>query len=222
MSPRMIEWGQPAGRPENRLSIRLLGWTNLAIARLFHQLYVRNPPRLPRTGPAIIVCNHTSGLDPLLIQSCCLRLIVWMMAKEYYDIPRLNTVFKTIGAIPVSRNGRDMHAMRLALRALEDGHVLGVFPEGKIEKVRGLLPFQTGVALLAIKSGVRVIPAYLEGTQRGLEMRDAFIHPQRARIAFGPDVIFDRSSTERPALEAATEKMSAAVQNLANLIHRRL
>jgi 1-acyl-sn-glycerol-3-phosphate acyltransferase len=199
---------------ENRLGVRLLGATNLFIARVYHQVRLITPPCLPRQGPAILVCNHTSGLDPLLIQSMCSRLIIWMMAKEYYDLKPLTWVFRTIEAIPVDRGGRDLAATRAGLRALEHGRILGIFPEGRIETTRELLPFQTGVALIAIRTGVPVYPAYLDGTQRGKEMVEAFFRPTRATLNFGPPVEFDRSSTSRQNLEIATEKIKSSVLSL--------
>jgi 1-acyl-sn-glycerol-3-phosphate acyltransferase len=203
-----------AAPPENRLSIRLLQALDVCIARVYHQTIVRTPQRLPRTGPAILICNHTSGLDPLLIQSVCPRLIVWMMAREYYEMKALNWVFLTIEAIPVDRGGRDMAATRAALRAIDQGRVLGVFPEGKIETTRALLPFQTGVALMAIKTGVPVFPAYLDGTQRNKPMLRAFLARNRATLTFGTAVQFDRSSTSKEALQDATDAFTAAVAAL--------
>ena len=163
--------------------------------------------QLPLKGAAILVCNHTSGLDPLLIQSVSKRLIIWMTAKEYYEIKGINWVFRTIMAIPVERSGRDMAATRAALRALAEGRVLGVFPEGKIETSRDLLPFQPGVALMAIKAGVPVYPAYIDGTMRGKTMIDGFRERNQAVLRFGPAVEFDRSSTSRESLDAATAKI---------------
>lgn len=168
-------------------------------------------------GPAILVCNHVSALDPLLIQSAIRkRLVIWMMAKEYYDVPVIGSVFRAVRAIPVERSGRDLTATRGALRALENGRILGIFPEGKIETSKELLPFQTGVALMAIKAGVDVYPAYLDGTQRGKEMVAAVISPNKARLTFGPKVEFDRNSTGKQALEEATDKIRLAIEGLRN------
>ena len=190
-------------------------WANLAFCRVYHRVKIRRPLAIPPKGPAILVCNHVSGLDPMLIQSCSRRLVIWMMAREYYDIKALGWMYRTVHAIPVERSGRDLAATRAALRALHDGHVLGIFPEGKIETSRALLPFQTGVALMAIKADVPVYPAYLDGTQRGKEMVAAVARPNRATLTFGDAVEFDRSSTARPALDAATEKIQQAVNMLA-------
>jgi 1-acyl-sn-glycerol-3-phosphate acyltransferase len=210
-----------AGRPEDRVVIRLLQAFTVCFARIYHQIIVRAPFRVPREGPAILVCNHTSGLDPMLIQSVSPRLIVWMMAKEYYDIKWLRWMFRTVEAIPVTRAGRDMAATRSALRALEQGRILGVFPEGKIEKTNALMPFQTGVAMMAIKTGVPVYPAYLDGTQRGKEMVDAFMYRNRVMLTFGPPVQFDRSSTSKEALQAATDRIAEAVAGLKTQSERR-
>jgi 1-acyl-sn-glycerol-3-phosphate acyltransferase len=210
----VISWGQPVDRIENRLSIRLLGWSNLAFCRGFHHLSVNGRLGVPPVGPAIVICNHTSGLDPLLIQSCSNRLIVWMMAREYYEIQALGWVFRTIEAIPVQRNGRDLAAMRSALRALEQGRILGIFPEGKIERTRDLLPFQTGVALLAAKAKVPIYPAFLDGNQRGKEMTETFFHPISASLRFGKPVQLDYGNVDRATLESNTEKLAGAVRRL--------
>jgi len=200
--------------PEDRWTSRALRVANAILARVYHRTIVLSPQHLPRNGPGILVCNHISGLDPVLVQSVCPRLVVWMMAREYYEIPGLKWLFETIEAIPVDRSGRDMAATRSALRALADGRILGVFPEGRIETSRELLPFQTGVAMMAIKTGVPVFPAYVEGTQRGMEMLRAFLTPQEVTLTFGPAITFDRSGTSRNHLEVATRLIEGAVDRL--------
>jgi 1-acyl-sn-glycerol-3-phosphate acyltransferase len=199
-----------ADRPESRLDIRLLRAANVLFARGYHKLEVLSPCRLPPTGAAILVCNHISGLDPLFIQSVCSRVIVWMMAKEFYDIPSLNWIFRRIEAIPVERSGRDVAATRAAMRALKRGRILGVFPEGRIERTKDLMPFQTGAAMLARRSGAPVYTAYLDGTQRNMSMTQAFGRRQEARIRFGGSV--DLGAVED--LEQTTARLQEAVEFL--------
>jgi 1-acyl-sn-glycerol-3-phosphate acyltransferase len=187
---------------------------NQGFCSIYHRVELIGQCTLPARGAAILVCNHVSGLDPLLIQSVCPRMIVWMMAREYYEVRPLGWIFRTVEAIPVDRSGRDLAATRAAMRALEAGRILGVFPEGRIEKTPELLEFQTGVALLAIRSGVPVFPAYLEGTQRGKEMVGAFLLPNRARLMFGSPVEFERGDPDRGALTEATNKIASAVREL--------
>jgi 1-acyl-sn-glycerol-3-phosphate acyltransferase len=71
-----------AMREEERPAIRFLHRLLDLYVRGYHQVDVMSPSQLPRSGPAILVCNHVSSLDPLLLQWACSRLIVWMMAKE--------------------------------------------------------------------------------------------------------------------------------------------
>jgi 1-acyl-sn-glycerol-3-phosphate acyltransferase len=204
----------PSVRLEDRFKIHFWRAVNRLFCRTYHHVDVRSPCRLPKAGPAIVVCNHTSGLDPMLLQSACMRIVVWMMAKEYYDLKSLRWFFTMIEAIPVNRDGRDSAATRAALRALHAGNVLGVFPEGRIEPDRNLLPFQTGVAMLAIRTGVPVYPAYIEGDMRGKEMLDAFKSPRRARLRFGPEVKIPRHDTSQETLAEATDAIRRAVESL--------
>lgn len=214
----------PDPRPlETRPKVRFFRALNRLYCTTYQQLQVQTPCRLPDSGPAILVCNHMSGLDPLLLQATANRVIVWMMAKEFYDLRSINWFFKTIEAIPVSRNGRDSTATRAALRALDKGNVLGIFPEGRIETTRDLLPFQTGVAMMAMKTCVGVYPAYVEGTPRGREMVDAFRTAGRSHLRFGPEVkLTQPGDAGRPSLEVATERIQCAVATLKSQMERAL
>jgi len=87
---------------------------------------------LPETGAAIVVANHVSGLDPFLLLAACRRPLRFLIAREQYERPVLHRLFKASGCIPVDRSGKPELALRQALRALEAGEVLALFPHGKI------------------------------------------------------------------------------------------
>jgi len=201
-----------------------IDWRNHVIARTlkaagklyaqgYHHLEVVNPCPLPKRGPAILVCNHVSSLDPVLIQAACPRLVTWMMAKEYYDLAAMRWAFQAIDAIPVARSGKDLSATRAALRALQKGQVVGIFPEGKIETSTDLLPFEVGVAMLAHHSKAEVYPAYLDGTQRGQDMLTVFFRSQCAKLTFGRKIELDLAS-HRPDFAATTKQIRGAVESL--------
>jgi 1-acyl-sn-glycerol-3-phosphate acyltransferase len=183
--------------------------------RGFHRVRLLAPCPLPPSGPAILVSNHISGLDPIVIQDACpQRLIQWMMAREYYQVPVLKKLYESAHCIPVERSGRDLAATRLALRTLAESKVLGIFPEGRIGLSGQVLPFQTGVALLALRTGAPIYPAYLEGSVRNTEMVEAFMQPHDVALAFGPPVALQAGQTSRQAMEEATLMIHAAVSNL--------
>jgi 1-acyl-sn-glycerol-3-phosphate acyltransferase len=189
-------------------------WLARQFASYFHRITVVRPFPAGLSGPIIIACNHISYLDPLCLQAACPRLITWMMAQEYYDLPGVNWVCRQVRAIPVQRQGRDMAATRAALRALEEGRILGLFPEGRLETARQLLPFQVGIALLAMRSRATVVPTYIEGTQRGQSFADSYLAPQRTRLRFGRPFDLLAYSADRDGLQAATDQIHAAVDTL--------
>ncbi|HSV15958.1 MAG TPA: lysophospholipid acyltransferase family protein [Tepidisphaeraceae bacterium] len=228
MSDVVSEANPNGKRPEDRLPIRILQLVDTLFARVYHDLTVISPQCLPRKGPAILICNHINSIDPVFLQaSIHHRLITWMMAQEYMSLTGLGWFFRTIGIIPVARSGRDTGPLRAALRELQAGRIIGIFPEGRIAETDELLPFQTGVALMAIKTGVPVYPAYIEGSQRGRDMMTAMLSRCEATVAYGPPVQFDRhSGTGRAQLEGATAAMRTAIlqlrdQTLAHLADRR-
>ncbi len=180
---------------------------NQLFTQVYHRLEIFGQWQIPDTGPAILVSNHISGLDPLIIQSVSPRVIVWMMAREYYNVKMTNWVFRLAESIPVERTGRDLASTRAAMRALDCGRILGIFPEGKIETGADLIPFQTGVAMMAIKTGVPVYPAYLDGTARGKNMFRAFLFSNRTRLSLGTRIKLDTKSTDKESLERATQKI---------------
>lgn len=138
------------------------GWVRL-LCRFWHGL---KPTQLalPEQGPAIVVANHVSGLDPFLLISCSKRPLRFLIASEEYRRPVLHWLFKAAGCIPVDRTGRPEQALRQALRALERGEVVALFPHGKIHldsdpprRIKG------GVVRLAKWSDAIIFPVRIDG-----------------------------------------------------------
>jgi 1-acyl-sn-glycerol-3-phosphate acyltransferase len=201
---------------ERRLTVRGGHMVARNFSTMYHDLKVLTPCPLPARGGAILVCNHTSSLDPVLLQAAVPRVITWLMAKEYSKVWGVQWFLNAIEPILVERSGRDMAATRAALRALKDGKILGLFPEGRIERTHGLEEFQTGVALLALKSRAPVYPAFLDGTQRMKGMMEAFLRPNHVTLAFGPQVPLDYENDDgREGLDIATTKIRDAIAALA-------
>jgi 1-acyl-sn-glycerol-3-phosphate acyltransferase len=133
-------------RIEDRPLVRLLHLADKVVSRVWHHTVVLKRHPLPASGPAILVCNHTSGLDPLLIQSVTDRVIIWMMAKEYYDIKVMTWGLKAIEAIPVARSGRAPASVRAALRALRNARSSASSPRGASSATARAHAVATGVA----------------------------------------------------------------------------
>ncbi len=127
------------------------------------RISVRHAERVPATGPLIIACNHVSYFDPPALGCMTPRPVAYMAKKELFEIFFLGPLIRKLGAFPVDRQRGDTAAIKAALRLLETGAALGIFPEGTRNLDGGAQP-QLGVALLAAMSGATVIPAYVAGS----------------------------------------------------------
>jgi len=116
------------------------------------------------SGPMIVVCNHTAGVDPILVSSAVPTKIKWLMADDM-RIKGLGWFWNWAGVIFIARNRHGRTGLRRARTHLDAGGVIGIFPEGRIERpARSLMPFAPGVGVLVQRSGARVLPVIIEGT----------------------------------------------------------
>ena len=192
----MPRWLLPAGqvsaskrtRPEIHGWLTVLHWLTIAYCGLWHRLKTNGWAPLPETGPAILIANHTCGIDHLILQAGCRRVLGFMIAREYYEWRKISYFCKLVGCIPVNRDGRDLQATRTALRALEAGRVLPIFPEGRVTASSGAVlgEIRPGAAFIAIRAGVPVIPAYIRGTPPTDQIGESLVTPSRSRVTFGP------------------------------------
>jgi 1-acyl-sn-glycerol-3-phosphate acyltransferase len=145
-------------------------WLIRAYCRVAHRAKWHDVELLKSlSGPAIIVANHTSAIDPLLIQAVCPREIRWMMgsdmAVQRLGWLHLEPIWQWSGVIRVDRTGNDRTSVRKALDYLETGGIVGIFPEGKIARPQGtLLPFMPGIGLIASRSNAQILCAVIAGT----------------------------------------------------------
>lgn len=190
--PKLIVDGSSADprTPEIHGFLKVVAALNATYCRVWHRFECVNPAPLPAVGPAVLICNHTCGVDHMLLQASCRRLLGFMIAREYYENTSIHWICRHIGCIPVDRDGRDFSATRAALRALAQGRVVPIFPEGRIvpESGRGLDPMKPGAAYLAIRAQAPVIPAFIWGTPRTNEIGPSLTTPSVARVMFGPPV----------------------------------
>ena len=158
---------------------------------------------LPARGAAIVVANHRSGVDPLVLYATTRRDIHFLMAREYYEVPHLRWLFRLVGAIPVNRDGKDLSATKAALQRLKEGRVVGIFPEGGIRAPgeEGMDGSKFGVALLALRTGAAVVPAHITGTPPFDSVLRAFVSPSRSSIRFGEPLRFARAGERKPGRE---------------------
>jgi len=132
----------------------------------------RGGEKIPKSGAAIVVCNHLSYLDPLTFTHFLYnngRAPRYLGKESVFRIPIIGWVVKAAGQIPVSRESKDaIKGFEHAIAVLEAGHMLGVYPEGTLTRDENLWPMKakTGVARLALETGVPVYPCASWGPEK--------------------------------------------------------
>ncbi|HHL45548.1 MAG TPA: 1-acyl-sn-glycerol-3-phosphate acyltransferase [Gammaproteobacteria bacterium] len=168
------------------------GWRNAldGLVRLFCRYFHRfeyQPVPLPEQGPALVVSNHLSGLDPLLLITASRRPLRFLIAEEEYYRFGFTWLFRAAGCIPVDRSRRPDIALLQARRALEQGEVIALFPHGRIHldsdpprKLKG------GVVKLAQWHNCLIYPVRLDGIRGQGRTVSAVMMRSRARLRSYP------------------------------------
>lgn len=125
---------------------------------------------IPTEGPVLLACNHVHWTDIPFISLRVKRITHYMAKAELFGVPILGWVMTSLGTFPVRRGERDREALKLAENLLKMGEVVTVFPEGHRSKSGVLQIGHPGVALMALHTGVPVVPVGISGTQRVLRL----------------------------------------------------
>lgn len=215
-------------RKAGRLGLWLLYTVEKIYAPFFFHWRANRRCPFPDDGSAIILANHRSPVDPVFVwaqhhlsgPSGRVRPISFMTAKEYFDVPGVGWICRTLNSIPVSRNGADMAPVREALRRLQNDELIGVFPEGRINRGEGLLPGNPGIAWLALTSKVPVYPVFVHDAPQGRSMIEPFCTPTRVRVSYGDPIdlsAYYGQRKTRELLQEVTDFMMARLGQLGGL-----
>jgi len=208
-----------------------LVWFLYATQRLysglwFHWRATNHPCPFPSTGGALIIANHRSPVDPMMIWSNHhwrrdrrnVRVIGFLTAAEYCRVRGLVWLVNAMQSIPVQRNGNDVGPAREAIRRLKDGRLVGLFPEGGLCWGVDLREPNTGVAFIALKARVPVIPVFIRGVlQDQASMVTPFLHRSRVIVTYGQPVDLTRFYERKVTPELLIEVTNLLMSHLAAL-----
>jgi len=191
------------------------------VSRLLWRARIEGVEHLPRSGPFIVVTNHCSNLDPLMMGWATgnqIGRVVHFMAKiEMRGWPIIGWLATQSGVYFVRRGEGDRAAQRFSLEALAAGAPIAIFPEGTRSRNGRLKAGKPGAALIAMRSGAPLVPAGISGTQHIFPGRSRWPRPTRVVIRFGAPFRLDHvpaGRLDRDALAAGTERIMSAIEEL--------
>ena len=161
--------------------MRFITWV---LVNTLYRVRVDGLENIPEEGPALLVCNHVSFMDPLLLMANLRRPARFVMYYKIFNIPVLRFVFRTAKAIPIAGQKEDplvlQHAYEEVDAALADGELVCIFPEGGLTRDGDIAPFRPGVARILEHRPVPVVPLALRGLWGSVwSRRDSMLHRSR-------------------------------------------
>ena len=144
--------------------------------------------RVPARGGVLLVSNHQSYLDPALVAAGVPRMMSFMARRTLFRNPLFRWLIASTNAFPISREGRDTAAMREAIRRLEAGEALLVFPEGTRTRDGTVGRMRAGVDLLARRARVPVVPVAIDGAFEAWPKHAKGMTFHHIRVGFGPRI----------------------------------
>ncbi len=142
----------------------LIRFTLWMVTHTIYRIRIVGQEHVPFHGPALLVCNHISHSDGLLVGACVQRFIRFMVYRPYYELKPLNWLFRLMRAIPVTGGNRKevIQSLERAREELRQGHVVCIFAEGALSRTGTLLPFKRGFERIVAGVDVPVIPVHLD------------------------------------------------------------
>ena len=161
---------------------------------------------LPAEGGFILCLNHCSGFDPLYISAQIprKRYMHFLAKKELFSNKLLAKLITVLGGIPIDRGNADLNAVRASLQLVKDGKGLGIFPQGTRSRDYSRTPMLPGASMIALRAGVPVIPAYIDGPYKPF---------RRMKMMIGKPLDFSDFGRrcDKDTMQAATDRIADAV-----------
>ncbi len=188
------------------------------VLRSFFNFQVLGAKNVPSSGGVLLMSNHVSYLDPIFIGSAVHRSTRYMARSTLFKPGLIRRFLLSVNAFPVNRGAPDRRAIRQALKVLEDGDLLFIFPEGT-RSVDGttLGKAQAGVGLIAHKTSVPVVPVFLNGAQNVLPRKAKMPKFAKITVSFGKPLDMEPYRKDKGSREVYTRMGEEVMARIAKL-----
>ncbi|MBI1902208.1 MAG: 1-acyl-sn-glycerol-3-phosphate acyltransferase [Planctomycetia bacterium] len=144
---------------------------------------------IPRRGGAILVSNHQSYLDPVLVGIGACRYPTMLARRELFGFAPLRWLIRSLNGIPIDRDGADVAAVKETLRRLKRGQVVVLFPEGTRTRDGRVTPLRSGFAMLARRAGVPIVPVAIDGAWQAWPRTRVLPRPETMQVEYGLPIL---------------------------------
>src|SRR3989441_8439207 len=185
-------------------------WLAIFVFHITSRLRLRGFSNVPKEGPFIIASNHLSWTDIPLVPLHMRRKVVYMAKEEYFS-SKLAWLVRFLGAFPVKRGEADRQALRAAEQQLKKGNILVIFPEGTRSRTRTMATAHAGMGMIALRTGVPVVPVAIWGSENALKKLGAPI-----TISYGQPMVLTPKGKKmtREDIDEATEKVMRKIAEM--------
>ncbi|MFF2090133.1 lysophospholipid acyltransferase family protein [Paenibacillus sp. NPDC058174] len=185
---------------------RICRFLLLVIYNVIFRLEAVGKENIPAEGPVVLASNHLSNFDPPTVGIKLKRKVHYMAKQELFDVPVFGPLIRELGAFPVKRGGVSKEAIRSAIGLLQQGEVMGIFPEGTRNSAEGAAA-KKGAAMITMRSGATVVPVAIIGSYKPF---------RKMKIIYGKPVdltaFIDDSSPDM--LERVTEAIMVRIRQM--------
>jgi 1-acyl-sn-glycerol-3-phosphate acyltransferase len=152
-------------------------------------------------GGAVLIANHRSSVDPFFVQLAAGGRVHWMVAGEYFKHFLFGPLLRSYQAIPTNRGGFDNASTKRAIRLASEGGLVGMFPEGRINRtVAPMLSIRPGAAMVAARAGVPLVPIWIIGAPSGNQVYSALFRAAHVRVIVGSPCRAPSALVQDPSL----------------------
>src|SRR5436190_14151942 len=186
-----------------------------AISQVWFRYRFSGKSNVPLTGPVLLVSNHQSNLDPVLVGIACPRQLKYLARQGLFFWP-FSLWIRSLGAVPIDRERGALGGIRTTLELLKKGKAVVVFPEGSRTPDGNMHPLLPGFCLLARRSGATIVPVAIDGAFHALPRGSRYARPARISLAFGKPIMQQQyEGLGDPQLtQLVTDRISSAAQGL--------